>query len=282
MKKLLKIVVALVIVLLIALAVAWFKIDAIAKAAIEKGGTYALGVDTTVDRVNVSLLGGSVGLSGLQIANPAGFDAPYLMHTGDFKLQVATGSLMSDTIEVPLIELDKLDLYIQKNDKGNNISPVLDHLKKFQGGAAAKEKTGSSKKFVIRKLVIKGVTAHMDVPPLGAKAVTVPDIVLENVTQDNAQGMAMDEVMARVFPMITAAAISSLTDLPGDLAGTLTHDLSGVADHLGGAVGNMIKDPAKLLGNVGDEAGKALDDAAKEVGKTIGDLFGGKKDEPKK
>lgn len=291
MKKLLKIVIAVVVVLLIAVAVAWWRIDAIAKTALEKGGTYALGVQTTVDTVSVSLLNGTVGLAGLQVANPDGFDsAPYLMHTGDFDLAISPGTLMSDTVEIPLISLDSLDLYILKNSKGNNISPILDHLKQFKSSdQTPEENTGTSKKFIIKKLAITNITAHIDVPPLGNKTVKVPDIVLENVTQDNAQGMAMDEVMARVFPMITAAAIQSITDLPGDLTKTLTSDLSGVADNLGGAVGQLIKDPGKLLGNLGEGAGKAVDDVtkgagkavedtAKGVGDAIGNILGGNKD----
>lgn len=280
MKKLLKLVVGLVVVLLVVALVLVSRIDSLAKSGIEKGGQYALGVETGVENVSVSLMSGTFDMAGLQIANPKGFEsAPYLMRNGKFALAVNSGSFFSDTIEVPLIELDGLDLHVIKKGDQNNLSPILEHLKKFEGGQKAEESTGQSKKFIIKKLVIKNVKAHLDLPIVGTKTVNVPDITLENLTQDNANGMVLSEIMARIFPMITSAALASLGDLiPSDLAGVLKGDLAGVAQNLGGNIGEMIKDPTAALGKVTEQAGKVIDDAAKNltdtVNKTVGEGAG--------
>jgi len=271
MKKVLIGLLALVVILVVVVGVILFRVNDIAKAGIQEGGKYALGVDTTVDSVDISLFGGTFAMADLQIANPAGFDAPFLMKNGKFNLALDTGSFWSDTIEVPLIELDGLDLHIIKKGDQNNISPILEHLKQFEGGEKAEEETGTGKKFIIRKLVIKNVKAHLDVPIVGKKTVAVPDIELTDLTQDNAGGLMMSEVMARLFPMITAAALQARGDLiPGDLAGVLQGDLSGVAKNLGGNVATMIENPAKMLENVGGEAGKIIEDATKGLGDGAG------------
>ena len=59
---------------LIAAGIAGFYIyfDSIAGAAIEKGCTQALGVETSVGWVRIGLLSGVFRLDGLNIANPAG------------------------------------------------------------------------------------------------------------------------------------------------------------------------------------------------------------------
>ncbi len=275
MKKFLLFLVALVVILAVVVGVVLFRVDSIAKAGVERGGTYALGVPTTVEGVSVSLWGGTFDMSGLQVANPQGFDAPFLMKNGAFNLAVDSGSFFSDEIVVPLIQLDGMDIHFIKKDGKNNISPVLEHLKQFEGGAEAQEQTGSGKKFIINKLVIKNVTAHVDVPVVGQKSVKVPDIVLEDLTPDNAQGLLMSEIMARIFPMITAAAMQSLGDiLPADLAGVLKGDLAGVADHLGGNVAALIKEPGKLLEGAAGKATEAIDKATEGLGDKLKEGIG--------
>ena len=70
MRRLVKIL-GLVLLVLIALGVVlWLTIDSIAKTGIERGGTYALGVPTTVDSVSLSLLGGEMRINGPRSPTP--------------------------------------------------------------------------------------------------------------------------------------------------------------------------------------------------------------------
>jgi hypothetical protein len=72
MKKLAKIGLGILAVLVLLLVVAWLSLDYIAKAGIEAGGTYAMGVKTTVDSVNLGLISGQAKVNGLTIGNPEG------------------------------------------------------------------------------------------------------------------------------------------------------------------------------------------------------------------
>lgn len=303
MKTLLKIVAAVLLVLIIAAVVVVMRIDAIAKNAIEKGGTYALGVNTTVDSVSIGLLGGTFNMEGLAVANPAGFEAePHLLKNQTFDFGINTGSVFSDTVEVDLIRFSGLDVWIIKKDGKDNVKPILENLKKFEGGEKAKDETGSGKEFIVKKIVIENVTAHVDVPPLGQKQVKLDKpIVLENVTKDNAQGMLMSEIMARLYPLIMSAVVQSLGDmLPADLLAGINGDLGDLANKFGGNIGQMINNPDQLLQDVGGKAvesiqkqigdqadkigeqigegaGKAVEDAGEKLKEGVGNLFGGEK-----
>ncbi|MDX1682749.1 MAG: hypothetical protein R3336_06495, partial [Phycisphaeraceae bacterium] len=48
-------------------------IDSIAATAVERGGTYALGVDTRLADADVGIFAGEVTLDGLTVDNPEGF-----------------------------------------------------------------------------------------------------------------------------------------------------------------------------------------------------------------
>ena len=82
--KILKLVLGAVVLLVLLAAVAvglvLWRLDTIAKQAIEAGGTQATGVATTLDQANVSVLGGSFSMAGLTIANPPGFKSPHFFH----------------------------------------------------------------------------------------------------------------------------------------------------------------------------------------------------------
>ncbi len=70
-KKIILIAIVLVI-LLIGGGVLW--IDHLAKLAVETGATYALGVETTLGGMDIGVVGGTVDLSTLNVANPPAFE----------------------------------------------------------------------------------------------------------------------------------------------------------------------------------------------------------------
>ena len=76
MKKLIKLVAVLLILLVLATVAVALYIDTIAKTAIERGATYALGVETTLGSADVGLLSGTFSMGDLTVANPAGFESP--------------------------------------------------------------------------------------------------------------------------------------------------------------------------------------------------------------
>jgi hypothetical protein len=124
-----KIVIGVVVLLVVVVVGAWVMIDSLAKHAVQQGGEYALGVPTTVDTLTLSLLGGSLRMDTLNVANPAGYKGAHLMRTGKFNLAVDTGSVFGDTVRIPTLELDGLDLIIEPKGLKNNVEEILDNVK---------------------------------------------------------------------------------------------------------------------------------------------------------
>jgi hypothetical protein len=289
MKMLLKLVGVLVLLLIVVGIVGYIWIDSIAKAAIEKGGTYALGVETTVSDVSLSPVGGTMKIDGLAVANPEGFKDPHLMTSGRFDLAVVTGSLLKDTIQVSKFELDGLNLNIEQTLQKNNVSAILNSLKKFESAEKPKKKDeGAGKKVKVDVITIRNVQASFRLPVGSPLTVKVPEIQLKDVTGDNAEGVVVGELIARVLPAVLAAVLEkSKGVVPDGLLNTLNGDLGGLAAAAGGQlqqlVGNARGDIRKA---VGDAVGKAAGDATKNIGKTVGGaldgLLGGKKKPEKK
>lgn len=278
LKKLVKIAVILVVVLIVVIGVIFWQINALAKAAIERGGTYALGVPTAVEDIDISLFGGSVKVDALNIANPQGFEAPHLLQNRYFGLEIESGSVFSDTIKVPLIELDGMDVYLEKNKEGqNNFSAILANLEKFKSGEEEQvDQQKEGKKFIVDKIALTNITAHVDLPVVGMQTFKIDRIELNGVTEDNAQGVAMEELAARIMPAIMGNVVEmgkGLGKVPLELAGKLTGELVNVANLLGQSAGAMLGEAtgqaAKLAESVLKEGGKVLKGAAEGVGKTV-------------
>ena len=102
MKKILKIVLALAVVAVLLLVVGVFAliaaIDSVAKKGIEAGGTYAMGVPTTLKSADIGLFSGNFGLSGLSIANPPGYKGQQFFLLGEGKLALSLAAMQGDVI----------------------------------------------------------------------------------------------------------------------------------------------------------------------------------------
>jgi hypothetical protein len=285
MRKLLKIVVVIVAVLVAGLLVAWLCIDWIAKAGIEKGGLYALGVATNVDSVSLSLLGGEMKINALQVANPEGWKTPHIMKAGRIEVGLRLGSLLGDAVEVNRFEIQGLDMNIEQKLGPSNVSDLLNIIKAKTGGGKEQPKEAGGRKVKVGRVVVRDVVAHIQVLSIGGKATTldikVPEITMDNVTQDNASGVAVPELMRRLFPAILTAVVDKAKGaLPDADLKKLSGDVASVTESLGKGASNLVNQ----VGGIGKlfDALKPGGDPSKEPGKTgiggsLQDLFGGKK-----
>jgi hypothetical protein len=277
MKTVLKIVVGLVLVIIIAGVIIWWRIDAIAARLIENAGTAALKVQTTVDSVHISLLGGSATLHGLQIANPEGYKSPHLMRFDNFSTSVNGGSLFSDTIEIPSITLDGLDVNLEQKGAQSNVKTVLNNLDSG-GKSETTEAGGSSRKFKVDHVLITNTTAHVQVLPLGGQASTlnvkIDKIELNNLTSDNADGIAMNELVGRIIPAIFMAIGQKAGNLPGDFGQVLNGDAAQTLKQLGVSPDDLVKSTGEALKSATQKVQEAAGDKGEEVGKKISEGIG--------
>lgn len=312
MNKLLKIVLALAAVTALLLIVGVFvliaSINSVAKRFIESGGTYAMGVPTTLKSADIGLFSGNFGLSGLSIANPSGYKGQQFFLLGDGKLALSLSSMQGDVITVPLLALSDINLSLEKQGDKANYQVILDNLAKLSSPSASDKPKpapspspaadGPEKKLIITELVIRNIKVHAELVGGGNAVtdvlnkassvdVTIPEIRLSNVgkTGDGVAGtgVTVSQLSSIVVQAILSAVANSgsaiSADLVGDLKGSLGKlgDLSKFAD---------VKQLESLGKDVGQAAAGAVDKAkqgAEELKQGLESLIpGGKKTEPQK
>ncbi len=262
-KLILWIVVSAAAVLVIALLVVLASVNTIARSAVEVAGTTALGVQTKLDGANVGVFDGDVTLSGLVVSNPEGFKTPHFLSLKQGRLKVTMDSLLSETVEAPLLEFSGIDVNLERSSAGANYQIILDHSKSSSGSSTSKGE-GSKKKFIIGELVIREVTVHAALLPGGkltAITMKIPEIKLKEVGSHTTGGVMIQELWPILTQAILTAASEKLAkDLPKDVGQSLAR-----------AVEQAKKDAGK------DGGSQLLNDAG-AVMQGIGGLLGGDKE----
>ncbi|MEX2217155.1 MAG: hypothetical protein WD749_00215 [Phycisphaerales bacterium] len=310
MRKLVKIVLGLagvVVLLVIGLVVVLvLQLNSIARQGVEKGGTYALGVPTTLKDVDIGLLGGTMQLNALHVGNAPGFPSDHFLTLGEGKVAVQLSSLRGDVIRVPELTLSDIDVALEKMDGKANYDVIMGNLEKLTGGkpgepAPPAPKEGQ-KKLIIGTLTIRNVNVHADLiggPGAMGRAtrvnVPIPEIRLTDVGQTGegvaGSGVTISELAGLIVQAVMAAAVEN-----GGLPAEFTADLRGHLANLGDMAGGLgkqvaaqattaVQDLAKRAGPLGDDlgkkAGEELQKQADKLGEGLKGILPGKKDEKK-
>ncbi len=282
MKKPVKIVLGFVLglVLLVAVAVtlAFVFIDSIAKRGIEAGGTQALGVTTTLDSASVGMLSGKFAMSGLTVDNPAGFEGDFLK-LGKGEVEASLSTLRSDVIVLPLLALRDVKLDLQRTATGSNYQVILDNLKKLQSGQKPPSPDEPKKLFKINEVSITNVMVHVDLlgGPANLTALDVPiaEVRMLNVGSDGS-GVDLSQLTSIILEGLLTAAVEKGGGLiPADIASDLQARLSqleGLSQVGLEAVGKAGEQVTKIRGEVektAEDINKAAKDAAKDLRKDL-------------
>lgn len=306
--KVLGVVVAMVVILLVvAVGSVFAYIDSIAKHAVERGGTYALGVPTQLTSADVRVFGGSFEMQGLNVENPSGFTTPHFLNLGKGGVSVSLGTLRSDVVELPTLTLSGISLNLERTGGKTNYGVILDNVKKLESGEKPAEpapSSGKEKLFVIRKVEITDINVHAALSPVqipvgGAGDLTkldivIPRIVLTDVGSGSQQGLPMRELATVIVKAVLSAVVEKagnilpadlLNDLQGQLAnlsslqdlgiGMASDAVQQVGERLSEAVEGVTQQAEKAAEDLKDAAGKAVDDAKREVERGIGNLLPG-------
>ena len=200
------------------LVVFFFYIDSIAKKAIETGATYALGVQTSLQRADIGILSGDFRLSGLQVANPEGFTSERFLKLGTGELDVTMRSLTKDTVEVPKLALDDVEMTLEKKGGESNYKVILNNLKRFQSAKKKDQDAGKpekGKQFVIHEIVITNVLAHAHLFGIGGQLDSV-QVPLDEIrlTDVGSEGLTFSQMTDIVIQAIMAGVLKSGADFP--------------------------------------------------------------------
>lgn len=264
MKFIFKAVIALLVIIVIALGVGVYYIDSIAKRAIEYGGTEALGVNTSLDSIDIALMEGRTTMQNLGIANPAGFDAQQLMHLGEGTLALNLQSLTQDTIIIPEISFSDLTLNIEQKDRSSNVKKLMDSMNAKTSANTGKNRepidkssTKAAKQFIIERVVLNNIKVNAKISTMNNvltdTSVTIPSIQLKDIGK-SADGLPLEAIIKELVNAILNASINN--------SGALSSSLSGLLE---GKTINIDNLKQNLSDQVQQKAGSEIDKAKQKL-----------------
>lgn len=217
----------------------------------------------SVEKVGVNLLTGMVHIKALVIGNPEGFNTPSAMELGEFKLDIAMGSLFTDTIVIKQILINAPQITYEKGLKSSNLSTLQANLApkepaapKAEAAPEPEKKKGPAKKVIIDDFQLTDAKVNVTITALGGKKMTLPlpDIKMQNIGRDSG-GTSPAEVVSEVFDSVTKAvadAVASGGAMAGDAlkgaTGAATDAAKGATDAAKGAADSIKKGIGGLLG----------------------------------
>ena len=173
-----KVMIGLVLVIILAVAVGIYyvltNLDAIVKAAIEKYGSQATQTAVRVDKVHIDLADGAGGIYGLTVANPQGFDMPYVISLGEVSTQIDLKSLKGEPYVIEAITVRAPQVFMEMNDaKKTNLTELKKNLTAGAPAGPAKTTPDKSEKdaprLIIRRIVFADGNIKAKVVPLNNK-----------------------------------------------------------------------------------------------------------------
>ncbi len=300
MKTAIKVIVVLFVFLVLAVVgivfLALGQVDKIAKAAVEYGGTYAMGVETTVTQVDVAITQGTVEMGGLTIDNPEGFDTGHFFTLASTNASFDIDSLNGDAFIVPTVHLQGIDVILDKGEDPSNYNQILENLARFESGETSPNETKAGKNVIIKSLIIEDINIHIANMPgvsllAGDVAINIPKIELQNIGEK--ENMNAGDIFNLVIKTVLAAAVEAGGGIiPGDVLGELGNGLSGLTslgdmgigvisdldlDNVMGNVAEQLDNASKEVQNAVDDVAGTVDDAVNDASDKIKNIFGGKK-----
>lgn len=264
MKKVLKTLRFVLLAILILVIAALVLIDIFAERAvkigIEAAATKTLNVGVSIDEVELSIMGGKLGIKNLSINNPVGYQHEKLLELKDGEIQVEVRSLLSDVVEIREIKLDGINLVLEQKGFSNNLQDIIKTISARSKAKDEPKKVG--KKLHIDNLEITNVEVKVKLLPVPGKIGTISlklsPIKMTDLGSDNKLDTAA----------LTGKILLALAD--------------GVAKQGVGVLPKEILDPMKKtlettldISKAATKEGGKLIEAGKDVGKGIVEGFKG-------
>jgi hypothetical protein len=262
MKKLVKWGVLVLVVLVVgAVAIIYFKLNSIVKYVIETQGTEQMKLKTELDSASIGLFAGDVGLDDLKIANPPGFTAPHLFTLDGVDVNAPIQQLRGNPKRIASIVINKPKLVVERSsDNKFNFKAAIDQMPQSE--------EPTTMKLIIDELTIKDavvvVRPGLNIPGLASEiTVPIPTVVMKNIgNADDAQnGVAMRDVAQQVLTVLVANASNSGL-LPADLKALMNLDVNLIVAEMGTRLGSEAQKRivAAVPGAMGETLGKIVAD----------------------
>lgn len=128
MKPVFQVLFVLIIVTTLGALILSLSLDGIVKSNIESNTSEMLDTSVEIDDVTISILDGSGTIEEITIHNPEGFSDNPALQLQQISMKVDLYSLLSDTIVVKEIRIQKPELYFEQKAAANNFKALTDKL----------------------------------------------------------------------------------------------------------------------------------------------------------
>jgi hypothetical protein len=225
MKKLIRSLVRLLTVLVVVAIVGIIGAGLLAnhsvRVAVERASSKALDVPVDIDQARLSILGGTLSLHDLTVANPPGYQQKTLIVLDRGDMRVNAGSLLSKVITARDIRLDGMKVALEQKGLDNNLRDVVRSLRR--------EAAASGKRLQIDNLEITNITVSVKLLPIPGQADTV-SFKLAPIKMTNLGDNEPLDVATLVTKVLLAVA-KGITEQGGDvLPRDMVTGLSSVLD----------------------------------------------------
>ncbi len=261
LKRLLRLVIVLVLLLVIAAVLIIINLNRFVRAGVERGGSAALGVSTTLEKASVSILDGTVGLDGLRLGSPEGFSAAEMFKLDHAYARVDVLSLRTDEIVVHEVIIDGPEIILEFAGARTNWGVLLKRLKEetSEEGVEEKEATeqkAARKRIRVDRIVFKnGKISIAGIPLVGTLGVPLPQVEIRDLGTREGGGLTAKQVLVAV-----------VAGLYRSILGVARVVLAAAGpEAMGDALGSMLKEAGGILGDVGLGAGETVKGAAETV-----------------
>jgi len=214
-KLLLRIAIALLVILILAVLIVNLFLDGAVKRAVETFGPRFTKVDVKLDKVSLSLLSGAGDIEGLLIGNPAGYTTPQAISVGQARFAIKPASLLSDKVVIRYIQVQAPQITLEGNLSGNNLSTILANIQSTTGGGKTQatnapvksEPTQPSRKLEVDDFVITDAKVSVSLKGSGQETtVSLPNIHLSDLGT-GPEGISSAELTREVIHAIEQEAL---------------------------------------------------------------------------
>ena len=220
----------LVVILAVSLLGAFLLVAPASRAVVESAGPHALGVETSLEDVDLSPGPGqsSLGLQGFKIGNPEGLNGDPFLTVDSLEVELDTASLLSQEISIPGITLDGLHLNLIQDGLRSNYGEILGHIRSLQTGqvsGSSEDPEGAPSPgptIHVGKVSVGGVAATLNLSGIPGISPIKQTFSLPSFEFDVAAALGpdsgTDEPTGTEVGALTAALVEELTKLGLDQA----------------------------------------------------------------
>ena len=220
-----KFILSIILLLVIAIAVGVYyvftNLDSLVKAAIETHGSEATQTAVRVDKVNIDLASGAAGLSGLSIANPAGYALPNAFTMGEIRAGIDLTSLQEEPYIINEITVLAPRVFVEINeDNKTNLNDLKNNLTagasssapKTEEPATPEQSSAPGPRLIIRRVTFADGNIQARVAVLDNKELNLklPKLDMSNLGGNN--GATGEELAREILDRLTDHATQEVKE----------------------------------------------------------------------